>query len=44
MFYALNDTECVYNDLECFILSNVSKTYMSLYIFDYHRQVEGEGA
>ena len=39
-----NDIECLHNDLECFMLSNVSNVSMSSYIFRYHRQVEGEGA
>ena len=32
MFYALNDIECLYNDLECFMLSNVSK-HVLIYIW-----------
>ena len=43
-FYALNDIERLYNDLQCFMLSNVSKAcpYIYIYVFGYHRQVEGE--
>ena len=33
MFYAFNDIECLYNDLECFMLSNVSKPCPYVYIW-----------
>ena len=34
MFYAFNDIECLYNDLECFMLSlNVSKACPYIYIW-----------
>ena len=35
MFYVLNDIECLYNDLECFMLSNVSKASLSLCLYIY---------
>ena len=40
-----NDLEYdVEYDLECFMLSIVSKACVLIYIFGYHRQVEEEGA
>ena len=32
MFYAFNDIECLYNDLECFMLINVSKACPYIYL------------